>query len=190
MCELHSWLRRIGYRSAYSGIGYHADCPNLLMETLHGIVGRLFRATSRKVHVVAYSVGGLLAHVLAVQAPERITSVIMLGTPIRGIWAHPSLLFLADQTRAWVRHHHGSAVQPECLTGSCTCEFMEYLNRDFPASVRLTAVYSKYDGALDGRCCRTGDPEVDCEVESTHVGLKFHPYVYSVIARSLAARRE
>jgi pimeloyl-ACP methyl ester carboxylesterase len=186
MSELYTWLRRIGYRSSYSGIGYNGDCPNLLMVTLHHTLGHLFHETGTSVHVVAYSYGGLMAHVLASQSPDRIRSVITLGSPIRGIAAHPSLLFAAETMRIAIQRYHGPAVRSGCLTGACSCEFMECLRGDFPSSVRQTAIYSKYDGVVDWRFCRTGDPAIDHEVRSTHSGLKFHPYVYSAIARSLA----
>lgn len=187
MCDMHAWLNRIGYRCSYSGIGYNMDCPNLLMDVLHRTVSRLFKETGRPVHLVAYSVGGLMAHVLASQTPGRIRSVITLGSPIRGIVAHPSLLFAADQARVAIQLHHGAAVRPDCLTGACSCEFMESLRSDFPESVQQTAIYSKQDGVVDWRFCRTGNPAIDCEVQSTHSGLKFHPYVYTAIAKSLAA---
>ena len=32
LTELHAWLRRIGYRPYFSGIGINAECPNLLIQ--------------------------------------------------------------------------------------------------------------------------------------------------------------
>jgi len=34
--------------------------------------------------------------------------------------------------------------------------------------------------------CRTGDPKVDFEVSSTHIGMVFSPLVYSIVAQRLA----
>ena len=31
MMQMYAWLKRIGYRPYYSGIGLNADCPNLLI---------------------------------------------------------------------------------------------------------------------------------------------------------------
>jgi hypothetical protein len=49
-----------------------------------------------------------------------------------------------------------------------------------------TAVYTRDDGVVDWRYCRTNDPEVDFEVPGTHLGLAFNPSVYSIIAERLA----
>ena len=34
LMEFHAWLRRIGYRPYFSGIGVNAECPNLLIQRL------------------------------------------------------------------------------------------------------------------------------------------------------------
>jgi hypothetical protein len=52
--------------------------------------------------------------------------------------------------------------------------------------VRQTAIYTKTDGVLGWRVCRTGDASVDFEVSATHIGLAFNPLVYSVVAQRLA----
>jgi hypothetical protein len=52
--------------------------------------------------------------------------------------------------------------------------------------VAQTAIYTKNDGIVDWRYCVTGDPEIDCEVAGTHVGLVFNPAVYRILARRLA----
>jgi len=32
LVEMYAWLKRIGYRPYYSGIGVNAECPNLLIR--------------------------------------------------------------------------------------------------------------------------------------------------------------
>jgi hypothetical protein len=58
----------------------------------------------------------------------------------------------------------------------------------FPKTVRQTAIYSKCDGMMDWRVCRTGDPDVDIEVSSTHLGSVLSPLVYKIVAERLAGR--
>ena len=48
---------------------------------------------------------------------------------------------------------------------------------------------TKSDGIVDWRYCVTGDPEIDCEVAGTHVGLVFNPAVYRLLAGRLARGR-
>ena len=55
-----------------------------------------------------------------------------------------------------------------------------------PSSVIETAVYSKGDGVVDWRYCKTDRPEADFPVSGTHLGLVFNPSAYSIIAERLA----
>jgi hypothetical protein len=92
----------------------------------------------------------------------------------------------ANLVRKQILERHGRSVLPSCYTARCTCEFVESLKGQFPKSVRQTAIYTKADGILDWRVCRTGDPAVDVEVSATHIGMVFSPLVYSIVARRLA----
>jgi hypothetical protein len=63
---------------------------------------------------------------------------------------------------------------------------MESLRRGLPASMPQTSIYTRDDGVLDWRSCRTGKSGVDVEVHGTHAGLAFNPEVYTTIANRLA----
>ncbi len=187
--QLRNWLERIGYRPYRSDIGLNAECPNLLIRYhMYQTVQRAWEETGRKVHLIGHSLGGMIARATACQMPERIESVITLGTPIRGIRAHSSVLRLAARIRERILLRHGAGVLPDCYTGRCTCDFLKSLLCNFPESVRQTSVYSLYDGIVDWKVCRTGDPEVDIQVSSTHLGMAFSPLVYSLIGRRLAGQ--
>lgn len=94
----------------------------------------------------------------------------------------------AELVRKQIIERHGRNVLPNCYTSRCTCEFFKSLRSKFPKSVRQTAIYTKTDGILDWRVCRTGDPNVDIEVSATHIGMVFSPLVYSIVARRLAGQ--
>ncbi len=181
------WLRRIGYESFYSGIQLNADCPNLLIRRhLHETIEQACKSSRGKIHLIGHSLGGSIARAAAEQMPDRVASVITLGAPIRGLQAHASILRAADLVRQQILERHGRGVLPTCYTARCTCDFVESLLGDFPKSVRQTAIFSKTDGLLNWRICRTGDPKVDFEVSSTHIGMVFSPLVYSIVAQRLA----
>jgi triacylglycerol lipase len=55
-----------------------------------------------------------------------------------------------------------------------------------PDSMLETAIYTRDDGIVDWRYCMTKNPQVDCEVSGTHIGLAFNPSVYSITADRLA----
>jgi triacylglycerol lipase len=187
LSQFRFWLHRIGYQPYYSGITLNAECPNLLIrQHLHKSIQEAYESTGRKVHLIGHSLGGTLARAAAAQMPDRIASVITLAAPIRRLAGHAAILRTVEMVRQQILDRHGKGVLPGCYTAACTCNFIESLKEKWPNSVRQTAIYTKADGVLDWRVCRTGDPDVDFEVSATHVGLVFSPLVYSLVAQRLA----
>ena len=187
LMELHAWLKRIGYRPYFSGIGINAECPNLLIQRrLNETIARALEETRRKIHLIGHSLGGVIARAVAHQRPEAIASVISLGAPFRGAVVHRSVLKAAEAVRLRILDEHGKGVLPECYTGRCTCNFLDSLRRDLPDSVLETAIYTRGDGLVDWRYCMTRNPEVDFEVTGTHIGMAFNSSAYSIIAERLA----
>lgn len=189
LTQFSIWLRRIGYKVFYSGIRLNADCPNLLIRrNLNDAIAQANDSTQGKIHLIGHSLGGSLARAAAAQMPDCITSVITLGSPIRGLVGHASVMAAAEVVRKQILERHGRGVLPTCYTARCTCDFIESLKEDLPNSIRQTAIYTKMDGLLDWRVCQTGDPNVDVEVSATHIGMVFSPLVYSVVAQRLASK--
>ncbi len=187
MTHLHSWLERIGYRPYLSGIGLNAECPNLLIRyRLAETIRQAIDDTGRKVHLIGHSLGGIIARSLASQRPKDIASVITLAAPIRGTVMHPSIVRAASAVRDEILNHHGRGVLPDCYTPRCTCDFLSSLRGALPSSIAETAIYTKDDGVVDWRYCKTGDDDLDFEVPGTHVGLVFNPSAYTIIAERLA----
>ena len=119
--------------------------------------------------------------------PERIASVITLGSPFRGLVLHRLILALSNAARRWIRNT-GPEVPRECASSRCGCAFGQSLGRSWPRSVRQTAVYTKCDGMVDWRYCLSGKPDIDVEVVGTHLGLPFNATVFGHIAARLAPR--
>jgi pimeloyl-ACP methyl ester carboxylesterase len=186
--ELHAWLNRVGYRAYFSGIGLAADCPNELARTLSGTIDRAYRETRRRVHLVGHSLGGIFARSAAVRMPDRIASVTTLGSPFRGLVVHPLVLTLANMVRRRILIQHPNPPRG-CATSRCSCAFARSLRRKWPRSVAQTAIYTREDGIVDWRYCRTGDPQVDVEVGGTHMGLIVNSTTYECLAERLATVR-
>jgi pimeloyl-ACP methyl ester carboxylesterase len=187
LAPLHHWLGRIGYRPYFSHIGVNAGCPNLLVrERLTPTINKALAATGRKVHLIGHSLGGVMARSIAARRPADIASVITLAAPFRGTVAHRSILCAAESVRRETLDQHGCRVLSDCYTSRCTCEFVSSLRHKLPATVAGTAIYTRADGVVDWRYCRTGDDGNDFEVPGTHVGLVYNPSVYTIIAQRLA----
>jgi triacylglycerol lipase len=187
LMELHAWLRRIGYRPYFSGIGVNAECPNLLIQRrLTQTIDRALAETGRKIHLIGHSLGGVIARSVAGQRPRDVASVITLASPIRGTIANRAVLHAVEVVRHRILEEHGRAVLPSCYTGNCTCNFLNSLRRKVPGKMTQTAIYTRHDGVVDWRYCMTLNPEVDVEVPGTHIGLTFNPTAYAVMAERLA----
>ncbi|HTR25402.1 MAG TPA: alpha/beta fold hydrolase [Terriglobales bacterium] len=187
LMELNAWLRRIGYRPYFSGMGVNAECPNLLIQRrLNQTIDTALRETRRKVHLIGHSLGGVIARSIAGQRPNDVASVITLASPIRGTVVNRAVLRAAEAVRLRILREHGDGVLPSCYTGRCTCDFLNSLRRRVPDAMEETAIYTRHDGIVDWRYCMTMDPEVDVEVCGTHIGMAFNPSVYAVVAERLA----
>ena len=190
LTQLHSWLRHIGYKPYSSGITLNAECPNLMIRRrLNEIIERALAETGRQVHIIGHSLGGIIARSLANQRPNDIASLITLAAAYRGDIAHSthSVVRRAAQiVRIQILQEQGPQVLPACYTSQCTCDFVSHLRSKVPPAVRETAIYTRNDGIVDWRCCKTGNPDVDCEVSGTHIGLVFNASVYKIIATRLA----
>jgi pimeloyl-ACP methyl ester carboxylesterase len=187
LSHLNDWLNRIGYQSYVSGIGLNAECPNLLIRyKLNDTIENAIRNTGRKIHLIGHSLGGVIARSIAAQRPNEIASVTTLSAPFRGTVVHHSVLRAAHAVRQRILKEHGEGVLPQCYTARCTCEFLESLRSEMPESVLETAIFTKDDGIVDWRYCRTGNRKVDFEVPGTHIGMAFNPSVYTIVANRLA----
>jgi len=187
LMELHSWLGRIGYRPYFSGIGINAECPNLLVKRhLNETVERALAETGRRVHLIGHSLGGVIARSVAGQRPRDVASVITLASPIRGTVTTRAVLNAAEAIRLRILDEHGRSVLPSCYTGRCTCNFVSGLRREVPDAMFVTAIYTRDDGIVDWRYCRTGNPDFDFEVPGTHIGMAFNAAAYAVVAERLA----
>lgn len=182
--EIYYWLRRIGYRPYMSRIGWNAECINTLVERLSETITKAQAQTSGKVHLIGHSLGGVLARSATAQRPDRIASVITLGSPFRGIRSHPLVLAAGERIRERIRRKNGDK-QPDCYTGYCECDAVTAVKSGLPASIPQSAIFTKSDGVVDWRVCVTDDPATNFEVSGTHVGLVFNASVYGLIAKRL-----
>jgi pimeloyl-ACP methyl ester carboxylesterase len=139
------------------------------------LVRELNETHGRKVSLVGWSLGGLYARQLAKLMPDRVRSVITLGSPFAGG---------PKSTNAWRLYElvSGQNVdQPDILFGGPI--------RETPA-VPTTAIFSRTDGICAWQGCieQPSASAENIEINGSHTGLTHHPAVAYAIADRLAQR--
>lgn len=185
LTELYLWLRRIGYQPYFSRVGHVAQCPDVLLHRLIRTVNRAYRETGRPVHLVGHSFGGVLSRAVASRCPDRVASIITLGSPFGGVRVNPWVMSAIDEVRK--RQYKRGRKGKDCLTEGCACGFLCTVRDSFPKAIPHTNIYTKGDGVVDWNGCTEGNVCADVEVHGSHVGLVWNAEVYRVIAEKLAS---
>ncbi|MEM6913512.1 MAG: alpha/beta fold hydrolase [Pseudomonadota bacterium] len=144
-------------------------------ELLADKVHTAYQRSGRKVSLVGWSLGGVMARELAKQFPDQIRQVITLGSPLSGKVEASTISWLYNQVA-------GQVAMPTYMQ-----DIMERLSEP-PADVPSTSIFTKTDGIVHWRGCiepkrKTTD---NIEVYASHCGLGVNPIVYFAIADRLA----
>jgi pimeloyl-ACP methyl ester carboxylesterase len=188
LTEMHLWLRRVGYRPYFSGIGRNVDCPELLTQRLVMTIKQAHLETHKPITIIGHSLGGMLARAAAYREPDKVKQVITMGSPFRTVRAHPLVLSAANFVRSNIvrERKHRREVKHGCFTPECSCGFVTTLMARPVPLFQHNAIYSKVDGVVDWRTCVEDDASLNREVTATHIGMAFNPDVYRTIANLLA----
>jgi len=184
LCELHSWLGRIGYRPYLSGIGINAQCPGRLTERLLSTVERAHAETGMPVRIVGHSLGGIVGRRAALERPDIISQLIYLGSPVQGVHANPAIAAMVSLLRLALTTLAVDA--PDCLSERCNCGFLRSVLQPLPDSVQHAAIYTRADAVVDWHDAQELDPRLNHEVGGTHIGLVYNPRAYRELADLLA----
>lgn len=168
-------LRRVLHGANYNTFGWRQGrnfgvTPETLPR-LEARLGEIHRATGRKVALVGWSIGGVIARELAKAAPADVERVVTLGSPFSGNPRH---------NRAWrlyevIAGHKIDAPPVEC---------------DMTAKPPMPtyALWSHRDGVVAPACSRGRPGEADraIHVDTSHIGLASHPLALAGVLKVLA----
>lgn len=142
-----------------------------VMDGLRSQLRSLADADGRKVSLVGWSLGGVMARELAKEMPEDVRCVVTLGSPFTG---HPR------ETNAWRLY--------EWVSGHRIGHDDLHLPLRTTPPVPTTSIYSRSDGVVSWRCSvERAQPQAESiEVEASHLGLGVNPAVLAAIADRLA----
>lgn len=173
MAPMRRYLRELGYDTYAWNMGRNIGGVARLRTALRERLGEIHHATGRKVSLVGWSLGGVYARDLALQAPEVVRSVVTLGSPF------------ANDVRAT-----NATPLYEALSGETVGENSELLKAiagDLP--VPATSIYSRTDGIVNWRTCllHPSDTAENIEVHlASHIGLGVNPAALWAVADRLA----
>lgn len=171
---LRRLLGELGYDAHGWDSGRNVRVDNALISRLEAQLKRLNDKTGRKVSLVGWSLGGVLARELAKLHPERVRLVVSLGSPISDDRNHTSAARLFELL---------NGKEPEPMRGGRFRALGE------APPVPTTSIFTKTDGIVHWRgsvqkpaATRTEN----IEVYASHCGLGVNPSVMLALADRLA----
>lgn len=167
-------LKRLGYDAHGWDSGRNIRVDNALIRRLETQLKRLNDASGRKVSLVGWSLGGVLARELAKLHPERVRLVVSLGSPISDDRNHTSAARLFELL---------NGKEPEAMRGG------RFRRLDEAPPVPTTSIFTRTDGIVHWRGSvqkPSATPSENIEVYASHCGLGVNPSVMMAIADRLA----
>src|SRR6202046_4374514 len=158
MAPMRRYLKELGYDTYTWQMGRNAGGVTRMRAALRDRLAQIHAATGSKVSLVGWSLGGIYARDLALQAPDMVRYVVTLGSPFAGD------VRATNATRLY-EAMSGEAVQQDS-------ELRKAIAGDLP--VPTTSIYSRTDGIVNWRTCllRPSDTAETIEVTlASHVGL-------------------
>ncbi len=84
MAPMRRYLKELGYDAYAWKMGRNTGGVSRMRAALRDRLAEIHAATGRKVSIVGWSLGGVYARDLALQAPEMVRYVVTLGSPFAG----------------------------------------------------------------------------------------------------------
>lgn len=175
MRPMRNYLRKWRYDARSWKLGRNLGLPKEddIETRLDARLDKMYRKTGRPVSLIGWSLGGLFARELARRNPEKVRSVIMLGSPIG----------TPKATNAWRLFE---AISDRDVDEQSIIERVERL-RDPVDGVPMTAVYSLTDAVVSSDIARLppGERVENVGVPASHLGMGFNPAILYLIADRL-----
>ena len=159
---LRSFLKSRGYAASGWRQGRNLGPRQGVQHAMIDLVHELTDAHGRKISLIGWSLGGVYARQLAKMMPDRVRSVITLGSPFA---AHPKA------TNAWRVYEMASGRRAD----EQDLRFGGSISATPP--VPTTAIFSRTDGICAWQGCmeKPSARSENIEVESSHCGMAIIP---------------
>ncbi len=176
---LRTYLARLGYDVTGWQLGRNLGAKTVGVHNEHLLrrLSELFQVKQQPIALIGWSMGGIMARMIARKYPGKVKNIICLGAPITG---DP---FANRAWRVYERMSGHSLSHPIARA--------QIAESKLPPPVPSVSIYSKSDGVVAWQSCLepihhlTSNIEVNCP----HVGFGFDANVFSIIADNLAERQ-
>jgi pimeloyl-ACP methyl ester carboxylesterase len=166
-------LRALGHRPSPWGLGLNVGPDDETVRQLLRLVERLVKQNNGPIDIVGWSLGGVMARLIAMHNPDEVRQVVSLGSPIR-----------VDDPEANLSERVRRLARLTGLQRSRRGHDLTVIPR--PSSV----IYSRQDGVVAAGAClqKVGPTAENIEVRGAHIGLGHNPSVIWAVADRLAQR--
>jgi pimeloyl-ACP methyl ester carboxylesterase len=172
---LRHFLTALGYSAQSWGLGINTGFARLGSneKRLEALLERTFAASDQKVSLVGWSLGGIMARLMARRHPNMVRQIIMIGSPFTG-----------DPDAVAIRRLY-ELVSGE-ITNSPDARRRIQRDREPVPNVRTCAIYSKSDGITAWQNCVEFQANTEhVEVTGSHLGLVHNADVLIAVANLL-----
>ena len=173
MAPMRRYLKEVGYDAYAWKMGRNIGGVSRMRASLRDRLAEIHAATGRKVSIVGWSLGGIYARDLALQAPEMVRYVVTLASPF------------ANDVRATNATRLYEALSGEAVEENSALQAA--IAGDLP--VPTTSIYSRTDGIVNWRTCllRPSVTAENIEVHlASHVGMGVNAAALWAISDRLA----
>ena len=166
-------LRALGHKPSPWGLGLNVGPDDETVRQLLRLLDRLVQQNGGPIDIVGWSLGGIMARLLALHHPDRVRQVISLGSPIHIVDPDANI---SDSVR---RLSQLAGLQRDRRGHDLTV-----------VPVPSTEIYSRGDGVVAPSSCiqPVGPTSENIEVRGAHIGLGHNPAVVWAVADRLAQR--
>lgn len=180
---LRKFLRAKGYKTygwkQGANLGQHiVRADHLVRQDLLDFVLKTVEKEQQPIHLIGWSLGGIIAREVSRIMPEMVASVISLASPFNSPEASAPIAAILFKRFNMKRIGYDFQI-PESMAAA--------------PPVPCTSIYSKSDGITHWRGCHQEGEAAHVEnicVKGSHLGLGHHPAVLWLIAHRLAANTQ
>jgi len=175
---LRGVLKDLNYAPYAWGMGHNLKFDDEREAQMLELLDRAYSEHAEQVSIIGWSLGGVFAREIAKAAPDKVRSVISLGSPISSNRNYSNARNLYDRINGEPEHTQAAR--------------MAQLHVPPPAPT--TSIFSKTDGIVAWRGSVQPEHEANeqienIEVPASHFGLGVNPLVIYLIADRLAQKK-